>query len=116
MVGNLPIVAIAVMLMAMYIQGIWLSNLAYELMSVLLLLHTVGGYYTFEQIPFGWFNHLFGFERNMYDRVGHMSVGFYAFSLLELTDRQGTIRSRVISYLFPLFAIGFVAMSYELIE
>jgi len=115
-VGNLPIVAIAVMLMAMYIQGIWISNLAYVLMSVLLLLHTVGGYYTFEQIPFGWFNHLFGFERNMYDRVGHMSVGFYAFSLLELTDRQGTIRSRVISYLFPLFAIGFVAMSYELIQ
>ena len=46
MVGNLPIVAIAIILTVMYIQGIRLSNLAYALMSVLLLLHTVGGYYT----------------------------------------------------------------------
>ena len=113
---NLPIVAIAVILTVLYIRGIRLSNLAYGLMSVLLLLHTVGGYYTFERVPFGWFDHLFGFKRNMYDRVAHVSVGFYAFGLLELTDRQGTVRSRVISYLFPLFAIGFVAMSYELIE
>lgn len=116
MAENLPIAAIAVSLTALYIRRVRLSNLAYGLMSVLLLLHTVGGYYTFERVPFGWFNHLFGFKRNMYDRVAHVSVGFYAFGLLEFTDRQGTIRSRIISYLFPLFAIGFVAMSYELIE
>ena len=113
---NLPIVALALIIAGLYIQGVRLSNLAYALMAVLLLLHTIGGYYTFERVPFGWFNRLFGFERNMYDRVAHVSVGFYAYALIELTDRQGTIRNRTISYLFPLFAIGFVAMSYELIE
>ncbi len=113
---NLPIVALAAAIAVLYVRGVRLSNLAYALMAVLLLLHTVGGYYTFERVPFKWFSNLFGFERNMYDRVAHVSVGFYAYAIVELTDRQGSIRSRAISYLFPLFAIAFVAMSYELIE
>jgi putative membrane protein len=113
---NLPIVVIAAALVWLYARGIRFSNLAYLLMSVLLLLHTIGGHYTFEKVPFDWFNQLFGFKRNMYDRVAHFSVGFYAFAIIELTDRQGSIRSRVIAYLFPLFAIATVAMAYEIIE
>jgi putative membrane protein len=113
---NLPIVAIAGALVVLYWRGIRFSNLAYALMSVLLLMHTIGGYYTFEKVPFGWFNNLFGFKRNMYDRVAHFSVGFYGFAIIELTDRLGNIRSRAISYLFPLCVIGTVAMTYELIE
>ncbi|MBC6990728.1 DUF2238 domain-containing protein [Hymenobacter sp. BT491] len=113
---NTPIVAIAVLLVVLYMRGVRFSNLAYVLMSVLLFLHTIGGYYTFEKVPFDWFNNLFGFKRNMYDRVAHFSVGFYAFAIIELTDRNGTIRSRAVSYLFALFAIATIAMSYELIE
>lgn len=113
---NLPIVAIAGALTVLYWRGVRFSNLAYALMSVLLLMHTIGGYYTFEKVPFDWFNNLFGFKRNMYDRVAHFTVGFYAFAIIELTDRLGNIRSRFISYLFPLCVIGTVAMTYELIE
>lgn len=113
---NLPIVAIAATLTVLYWRGIRFSNLAYALMSVLLLMHTIGGYYTFEKVPFAWFDNLFGFKRNMYDRVAHFTVGFYAFAIIELTDRLGTIRSRFISYAFPLCVIGTVAMAYELIE
>ena len=113
---NLPIVAIAGILVVLYVRGIRFSNLAYALMSVLLFMHTIGGYYTFEKVPFAWFNNLLGYKRNMYDRVAHFSVGFYAYAIIELTDRLGNIRSRVISYLFPLFAIATVAMAYELIE
>ena len=113
---NVPILLIVVALTVLYIRGTRFSNLAYALMSVLLLMHTVGGHYTFEKVPFAWFNDLFGFKRNMYDRVAHFSVGFYAYAIIELTDRYGTIRSRAISYLFPLCVIGTVAMTYELIE
>jgi putative membrane protein len=113
---NIPIVAIVVTLVVMYIRGVRLSALSYMLMSVLIFIHTVGGHYTFERVPFDWFNNLFGFERNMYDRVGHFSVGLYAFGFLELIDRYKIINRRWVAYLFPLFAIGFVAMSYELIE
>jgi putative membrane protein len=113
---NTPIMGLAATLVVLYVRGVRLSNLAYSLASVLLLLHTVGGHYTFEKVPFGWFDHLFGFQRNMFDRVAHVSVGLYAYVLLELTDRRGSIRSRWVSYLFALFTIAFVAMFYELIE
>jgi putative membrane protein len=113
---NVPIFLIVVALVVLYMRGVRFSNLAYALMSVLLFMHTVGGHYTFEKVPFDWFNTLFGFKRNMYDRVAHFSVGFYAYAIIELTDRYGTIRSRAISYLFPLCVIGTVAMIYELIE
>ncbi|PJJ54830.1 DUF2238 domain-containing protein [Hymenobacter chitinivorans] len=113
---NTPIVAIAAALVVLYVRGVRFSNLAYLLMSVLLFMHTIGGYYTFEKVPFAWFNNLFGFKRNMYDRVAHVSVGFYAFAILELIDRYQVIRNRAVAYLFPLCVIGTVAMSYELIE
>ncbi|GGG30904.1 membrane protein [Hymenobacter glacieicola] len=113
---NLPIFLIVVALVVLYVRGVRFSNLAYGLMSVLIFMHTIGGHYTFEKVPFAWFNDLFGFKRNMYDRVAHFSVGFYAYALLEYTDQRDLIRSRVISYLFPLCVIGTVAMSYELIE
>jgi putative membrane protein len=77
--------------------------------------HTVGGHYTFERVPFGWFDHAFGFQRNMFDRVGHFSVGFFAFGILEylVTRRKMSV---TLACMFALFTIGFVAMSYELIE
>lgn len=113
---NVPIFLLVVALVVLYQRGVRFSNLAYGLMSVLIFMHTIGGHYTFEKVPFDWFNNLFGFKRNMYDRVAHFSVGFYAYALIEYLDQRDLIRSRVISYLFPLCVIGTVAMSYELIE
>src|SRR3989344_923755 len=80
---NLPIVLIVLYLVFLYWRGIQFSNTAYALMSVLIFMHTVGGHFTFERVPFDWFNDLFGFERNMYDRVAHFSVGFFAYPLAE---------------------------------
>ena len=114
-VENVPIVLIVVALVVLYMRGVRLSALAYILMSVLPYWHTIGGHYTFERVPFDWFNRAFGFKRNMYDRVGHFSVGFYAFAIAEYL----IVRKRMsvaLASLFALFAIGFVAMSYELIE
>lgn len=113
---NVPIFLLVLALVVLYLRGVRFSNLAYLLMSVLIFMHTVGGHYTFEKVPFDWFNNLFGFKRNMYDRVAHFSVGFYAYAIIELTDRYDTIRNRAISYVFPLCVIGTVAMTYELIE
>lgn len=113
---NLPIVGIVLSLVVLYARGIRFSPLAYVLMSVLVFMHTVGGHYTFERVPFDWFNDWFGFERNMYDRVAHFSVGFYAYAFAEWLDQTGAANRRFIIYLLPLFAIAFVAMSYEIIE
>ena len=112
---NIPILAVVTALVVMHARGVRFSPLAYLLMAVLPYWHTVGGHYTFERVPFGWFDRAFGFERNMFDRVGHFSVGFFAFGILEyLVSRRAM--SRPLAALFAVFAIAFVAMSYELIE
>ena len=113
---NLTVMIIVGILVALYARGIRFSGTAYILMSILVFLHTIGGHYTFERVPFDWFGDLFGFERNMYDRVAHFTVGFYAFAFAELLVMKRAVRSRTVLYLFPLFTIATVAMTYELVE
>ena len=91
------------------------SNTAYLLMSVWLFWHTIGGHYTFANVPFDWFNDLVGSERNHFDRVAHFSVGFYAFPTAEWLLRRGHCRY-VPANLFALLLIMGVAAGYEIIE
>lgn len=112
---NIPIVLLVAALVVLYARGVRFSSLAYVLMAVLPYWHTVGGHYTFERVPFDWFNRAFGFERNMFDRVGHFSVGFYAYAITEGLHTRRVMRLPW-SATFAVFTIGFVAMSYELIE
>lgn len=101
---------------------IWLSgkhqfsNTSYILMSIFIILHTIGGHYTFERVPFSWVSELFGFERNHYDRLAHFSVGFYAYAIAEVLVFRKLVRTRWIVSLFPVFAIVTVAGFYEIIE
>lgn len=113
---NLPILGIVVTLVVLYARGVRFSTTAYVLMSVLVYLHTIGGHYTFARVPFDWFNDLFGFERNMYDRVAHFSVGFYAYPIAEYIESRGVTRSSVFRTLFALFSIVTLAAFYELFE
>ncbi len=112
---NIPIVLLVWTIVVLYLRGIRFTPIAYVLMAVLPYWHTVGGHYTFERVPFDWFDRLFGFKRNMYDRIGHFSVGFYAFAIVELLERRRAM-SRTLACTFAIFTIAFVAMSYELIE
>lgn len=112
---NIPIMLIVLGLVLTY-RKFQFSNTAYLLMSVLIFMHTIGGHYTFARVPdFGLWAAL-GFERNMYDRVAHVSVGFFAFACAELLDRKKLVNSKVVLYLFALFFIVSVAGFYELFE
>lgn len=115
-VENIPIFAIAILLAIFYVRGVVFSNVSYLLMGILLFWHTIGGHYTFERVPFEWFSNLFGFERNMFDRVGHFTVGFYAYPIAEILFRKNLVANRFLLWTYPVFAIATVAMSYELIE
>jgi putative membrane protein len=112
---NLPIVLIVA---ALVITARWyrFSDTAYALMSVLVFMHTIGGHFTFERVPFDWFSDLFGFERNHYDRIAHFTVGFYAFAGAELLDRFRLVNSRWLLWLVPVMAVFTVASVYEIIE
>jgi len=92
------------------------SNTSYVLMSVFIILHTIGGHYTFERVPFDAVTEFFGFERNHYDRMAHFSVGFYAYPIAEVLMRKRLVRTRWIVSLFPVFAIAAVAGVYEIFE
>ena len=113
---NMAIVPIVTLLVVLWVREVRVSNLAYILMSFLIFIHTVGGHYTFERVPFDLVNRFFGFERNNYDRFGHFSVGLYAFAILELADRHDVINRRWVAYLFALCSIMAVAAGYEIFE
>jgi len=92
------------------------SDTSYLLMSVFIILHTIGGHYTFERVPFDLVTEWFGFERNHYDRIAHFSVGFYAYAIAEVLMRRRLVRTRWIVLLFPIFAIVTIAGLYEIFE
>jgi putative membrane protein len=112
---NIPIVLIVVLLLIIF-RYFKFSPVSYVLMSFLIIMHTIGGHFTFERVPFDFVNNLFGFTRNNYDRFAHFSVGFYAFPVAELILEKKLIRSKTILILFPILAIFTVAGVYEIIE
>jgi putative membrane protein len=112
---NLPILLIVSGLVVSYRHHAF-SGTAYLLMSCLIFLHTIGGHYTFERVPFSLITDTFGFSRNHFDRLAHFTVGFYAFAIAELLLVRKLVCSRAVLYLFPLSVIVAVAGSYEIFE
>ncbi len=113
---NIPIFALVICIVVLYVRNIRFSTTAYVAMFILPFLHTIGGHYTFELVPFDWFNNFFGFERNMFDRVGHFTVGFYALPLMEYLVSRGLVARTWIAATYAIFSIAFVAVFYEWIE
>jgi putative membrane protein len=112
---NIPVL-IVVGVLALISRYYRFSNTSYVLMAVFIILHTIGGHYTFERVPFDAVSGFFGFERNHYDRVAHFSVGFYAYPIAEFLMVRRLVHTRWIIALFPVFAIATVAAAYEIIE
>ncbi len=115
-VENLPIVALVSMMVTLYVKNVRFSNLTYFLIFILPFWHTIGGHYSFERVPFQWFSDLFGFERNMFDRIGHFAVGFYALPIMEYVYSRKIITTKLVTILYGIFAIAFVSVCYEWIE
>ena len=113
---NVTVLCIVVPLVWMYLKGIRFSNAAYLFMSVLIFLHTIGGHYTFAQVPFGWITDLLGAERNHFDRLAHFTVGFYAYALMEFSESRRLSTRRAFSFVFAVSMIFAVASLFEILE
>jgi putative membrane protein len=113
---NLTVWIIVGVIAILYVRGIRFSNTSYALMSVLIFLHTIGGHFTFEKVPFDWVTNFFGFERNHYDRIAHFSVGFYAYPIAEWLSAKRLVANKFLLFTYPVFVIATIAMSYEIIE
>jgi putative membrane protein len=113
---NLTVWIILAVILFLYRWGVRFSNAAYALMFVLIYLHTIGGHYTFAQVPFGWVTDTFHFARNHFDRVAHFSVGFYAFAIAEWLYTRKLVANKFLLFTYPVFVIATIAMAYELVE
>jgi putative membrane protein len=112
---NLPIFIIVMALAGTY-KKFRFTDTSYLMMSALIFMHTVGGHFTFERVPFGFITDLFGFGRNHYDRIAHFSVGFYAYPIAEFLYRRGLTVSRGLMAFTGITAILALAAVYEIFE
>lgn len=110
----IPVVAIFLGLVLTY-SRFKFTHLSYTLMAFWLFWHTIGGHYTFANVPFDYVTNLFNFERNHFDRVGHFVIGFYAYPMAELLTRKRYANTIVASF-FGLFFIMSIACGYEIVE
>ena len=106
---------------ALLVSARWFrfSNLAYLFMSFWLIMHSIGAYYTFADVPFESINRFFepilGENRNHYDRIAHYIIGFYAYPMAEWLLRR-RLCNLPLALFFGLFFIMSVAAAYEIIE
>lgn len=94
------------------------SNFALWLIGFHMGLLLVGGHYTYARVPLGdWVSGLCGWERNHYDRLGHVTQGLVpAIVCREIFLRNGVIARRGwLGFCVVSFCLGLSA-TYELIE
>ena len=95
-----------------------LTRLLYVLIFVHACVLILGGHYTYARVPLGeWMREAFGFERNHYDRIGHLMQGFVpAMAARELLLRHTPLQRG--GWLFTIVTAVALAISaiYELIE
>jgi putative membrane protein len=95
-----------------------LTSLVYFLILVHAVILMVGGHYTYAEVPlFDWFRDWFHWERNNYDKLGHLAQGFIpAIIAREVVIRFDVFSSRRWAAFFIICFCLAVSAFYELIE
>jgi putative membrane protein len=78
-----------------------------------------GGQWTYERVPLGeWWREWFGFERNHYDRLGHLFQGFVPALMVREWLHHAGVRfpGPVLKGLVIVFAVEGFSAIFELIE
>ncbi|WP_428036099.1 DUF2238 domain-containing protein [Amphritea sp.] len=109
---------VGVVVLAMTRKKYPLTPILYVLILIHSIILMVGGHYTYAEVPlFDQISELFGWQRNNYDKVGHLAQGFIpAVIARELMIRAHAVNGRRWLNLFTIsFCLAFSAL-YELIE
>tara|TARA_R110002096_G_scaffold177925_1_gene354646 strand:- start:84 stop:725 length:642 start_codon:yes stop_codon:yes gene_type:complete len=102
-----------------------ISRFSFSLIILFLCLHTFGARYLYSYVPYdAWSENLlginvsevFGFHRNHYDRVVHLSYGLLLAIPVQEFEHRYLGLSKVLSSLFALEFIIATSASYEMIE
>ena len=113
---NILVFAVLAALIISY-RWVQLSALSYFLIFCFLCLHEVGAYYTYNDVPLGyWLKDTFHLRRNDYDRIVHFSFGLcWARPARQLLMQLARIRG-VWSYVSPVSLVLSTSAIYEIIE
>jgi len=95
-----------------------LSHFVYVCMFLHVLVLVYGGIYTYAQTPLGnWARDAFGWERNHYDRVGHLALGvFPGFVIQEILLRRTPLERGGWLTFLVLSVVLAIAAFWELVE
>lgn len=94
------------------------SDRAYVQITAFMILHAIGGHYTYSQVPLGdWLKDAFGLARNHFDRVVHFSFGLLMLRpMRELGFRDDPKLGRVAKLYFSTAGVGLWSTAYEIVE
>ncbi|HKP02181.1 MAG TPA: DUF2238 domain-containing protein [Chthoniobacterales bacterium] len=109
---------VAIVLLAATYRRFRLTTFCYVLIALHICVLCVGGHYTYAQVPlFDWLRPIFGWQRNHYDRLGHLMQGLVpAIAAREVIIRLDVVRRKKwIPYLVISICMGISAF-YELLE
>lgn len=112
-----PVFAGLAVLFATY-RRFRLTTFCYTLIALHMCALCVGGHYTYARVPlFDWLRPVFDWERNHYDRLGHVMQGFVpAIIAREVLIRLDVIkRKRWVPFLIVSVCLAISAF-YELLE
>ena len=114
---TLPAMAGGAVLAATY-QRFRLTRLTYTLVLIHAVILMVGGHYTYAEVPlFNSFSELFGWQRNNYDKLGHLAQGFVpAIIAREILIRKAVIAGAAWRNFFIVCFCLALSAVYELIE
>lgn len=116
-IENVLVVPFVLLLVATY-HRFRFTGRAYLQMTAFLVLHTVATHSSYAEAPLGMFiRDALQSDRNPYDRLAHFSFGFFMLCpLRELVMRYARDVGAFFQLTVAYLALGFAAMSYELIE
>ena len=112
-----PVIIVLPLLIATY-RKFPFTHLVYVLILLHAIILLVGGHYTYAEMPlFSWLRDYYSWDRNYYDRLGHVAQGFIpAIVTREILLRASPLRSG--KWLFFLVVCVCLAASacYEFLE
>jgi putative membrane protein len=94
------------------------SDRAYVQMTIFMILHAIGGHYTYSQVPLGdWLKDALGLARNHFDRIVHFSFGLLMLRpMRELGFRNDPKLGRFAKLYFATAGVATWSMGYEILE
>ncbi|MBS9784119.1 DUF2238 domain-containing protein [Candidatus Gracilibacteria bacterium] len=121
---NIPVL-IPVVILILTFRKFRFSNTSYFFMTFFFCIHTIGGHYTFENVPFDYgnsilnylnFDFIFPEGRNNYDRIAHFLIGILAYPVAEIFLRKKWVSNFKVAIFVGIMVIGFWGALYEIIE